>query len=159
MADHRLRFNAPAAPQFSQGIFNHEECGLRERGLPQPIGCGLALSFIRIDHLADIQPQDRIEMGCALIHGSAKDRFKPVEVSAHIRILRALPRKHKHHRSGLGFMVAGQHLIRRQCVQGRNRFFQALTHQQAAVIKALAPHLQRIGNIGQGQIRVLLQMA
>ena len=98
MADHGGGLDAPAHPQFSQRIFNHEHRRLSDGSLSQ---VGIGGRARRVNHRPQILTQVRLEQPAAFIYGFLEYRLGFVNFPAHIHPLRALPRKHENYRRAL----------------------------------------------------------
>lgn len=100
VADHGARPDTPGLPEPGEGVFDAEQRGLGETGLPQPLG---RLRVVAAeDQGVGVLAQVRGEELGAPVELGPEDGLAGVQVTGHARVLGALSREEERDRGGVG---------------------------------------------------------
>ena len=158
MAHQRCGPHAPAEPQLRQRIFHDHDQRQLHRGLLQPGVCFGGIAVGQPDG-ADIVVEALLQMLQPPVHPFGKDRLDLVKVARHARILRPATGEHEHHIRPGPQRVMGEHPARVALLQQAGGLKRGFGHQHAAFFEPATTLFQRIGHIGQIDVRIGAQPA
>ncbi len=159
MADHRRGADAPLPQQLGEGVFDGEESGLREGRLLQPRGSlGQVGARRRIEDGPQIEPEMGLQLPGALVESAAEGRLGVVEILAHAHVLRTLAREEEGDGTVARLLGEGEDASRIAVAQRRGGVLAVAADEEAPLLERLAPHLRRVGDVGNvGGRRIVLQ--
>ena len=156
--DHGRRLDALRLPPLRRRILDDEEGRLRVGGLPQLFVGRVNGVRLREEQGTQVQVEQRLQALRAAVDVLAEDGCLLVEIAAHVRVLCALTGEQECH-IALGFTgLPLRHTTLRPLRQRFNRILAVPAYDGPPVLESAATHLQRVGDVGDLYVRVLVQV-
>ena len=157
VADQRGRLDAVRLPQSRQCDFDEEGQRQLRRRLGQQLGLLRGGVAGGQQDRRQIGAEARLEHRQPLVDVLAKDGLAVVQAAPHAHVLRAAAGKHEHHGRLVEFPGMGEDAPGVAVLEQRDGFSAVGTGQHPALIEAMAPHAQRVGDVGESLLRVAPQ--